>query len=565
MRSRIAVPTAALTAALALALSACSTPESGAGAGKGAGKGATPAAASAKVDYNPQPYENVKEGGTYTTAGTIDDQGNPFNANATLTAKRVWFWYNPDVITYSPTGEVQYNPDYLSDVKVSVAGGKNQRVVLTLNPKATYNDGTPIDWTAVKATWQANNGTDKKYNAAETEGYAQIASVTRGKDDKQAVIDFKGVAPWWSSLFTTFLHPKAATVAGYNDAYVKKVHPEWGAGPYTVGTFDAKAGDLTFVRNPKWWGKKGRLDRRVYVNLESAAAANAFKNGQIDYSSAGDAEGLKRLSGVQGTEIRQGGSPFAYSFYVNAKSPNLQDVQVRKALLESVDRAQIAKIQFQGLGDYSEPLPGSLLLFSFQKGYSDNVGAVIKHDPEDAKRTLDAAGWKPGGDGIREKDGKKLTVTYTLRGDDPLEKATAGALVQMLKPVGIQVELKNSTDADFAKILTDRSFDIFLVGNRSSDPFGARYLCEFYCTDSGSNIVSIGNPALDKEIRAVSAIADPVRQTAEANAVERKALAQYGYLPLFSGPSIYGVRNGLANVGATIFGTPLPETVGWQK
>ncbi|MGW2711325.1 hypothetical protein ACWC4J_20395, partial [Streptomyces sp. NPDC001356] len=31
------------------------------------------------------------------------DQGNPFNANATLTASRVWFWYNPDVITYSPT------------------------------------------------------------------------------------------------------------------------------------------------------------------------------------------------------------------------------------------------------------------------------------------------------------------------------------------------------------------------------------------------------------------------------------------------------------------------------
>ncbi|WP_369182325.1 ABC transporter family substrate-binding protein [Streptomyces sp. Y1] len=565
MRSRIAVPAAALTAALALALSACSSTGPGApDAGKAPGQGSSATAASAKVDYNPQPYDNVKEGGTYTSAGTIDDQGNPFNANATLTAKRVWFWYNPDVITYSPTGEVQYNPDYLSDVKSEVVDG-NQRVVLTLNPAATYNDGTPIDWTAVKATWQANSGADKEYNAADTEGYSLITSVTRGTDDKQAVIEFKGAAPWWSSLFTTFLHPKAATVAGYNDAYVKAVHPEWGAGPYTVGTFDAKTGDLTFVRNPKWWGKKGKLDKRVYVNLESDAAANAFKNGQIDYTSAGDAEGLKRLSGVQGTGIRQGGSPFAYSFYLNAKSPNLQDIQVRKALLESVDRAQIAKIQFQGLGDYSEPLPGSLLLFSFQKGYSDNVGAVIKHDPEDAKKTLDAAGWKPGSDGIREKDGKKLTVTYTLRGNDPLEKATAGALVQMLKPVGIQIDLKTSTAADFSKILTDHSFDIFLVGNRAPDPFGTRYLCQFYCSDSSSNIVSIGSPDLDKEIHAVAAIADPDQQTTQANAVERKALEQYGYLPLFSGPSIYGIKTGLANVGATIFATPLPETVGWQK
>ncbi|MGW0885929.1 ABC transporter family substrate-binding protein [Streptomyces sp. NPDC002671] len=563
MRPRIAVPAAALTAALALAVTACG-PSGSPDAGKASGKSTTPAAASAKVDYNPRPYDDIKDGGTYTTTGSFDDQGNPFNANATLTATRVWFWYNPDVITYSPTGETQYNPDYLSKVKVSVTGG-NQRVVLTLNPKATYNDGTPIDWRAVKATWQADNGTNKSYNASNTEGYSHITSVTRGADDKQAVVDFKGVAPWWSSLFTTFLHPKAATVANFNDAYVKKAHPEWGAGPYTVGKFDTKTGDLTFVRNPKWWGKKGKLDKRVYVNLESNAAVNAFKNGQIDYAPTGDAEGLKQLTGIKGTGIRQGGSPFAYSFYVNAKSPNLKDIQVRKALLESIDRTQIAKIQFQGLGGYSEPLPGSLLLFSFQKGYSDNVGAVIKHDPEAAKKILDAAGWKPGNDGIREKGGKKLTVTYTLRSGDPLEKATAGALVAMLKPVGIQVTLKNSTEADFAKILTDRSFDIFLVGNRSTDPFGARYLCQFYCTDSDSNIVSIGTPELDKEIHAVSAIADPDKQIAQANAVERKELAQYGYLPLFSGPSIYGVKNGLANVGATIFGTPLPETVGWQK
>ncbi|MER6686730.1 ABC transporter family substrate-binding protein [Streptomyces olivaceoviridis] len=564
MRSSIA-PASALTVALALALTATACSSSGAGApnaGK-AGNGSTPAVASAKVDYNPQPYDNIKDGGTYTTPGTFDDQGNPFNANATLTASRVWFWYNPDVITYSPTGDVQYNPDYLSDVKVTVTGG-NQRVVLTLNPKATYNDGTPIDWRAVKATWQANNGSNKDYNATNTEGYRNIVSVTRGTDDRQAVIDFKGVDPWWSSLFTTFLHPKAATVANFNDAYVKKAHPEWGAGPYTVGTFDTKSGNLTFVRNPKWWGKRGKLDKRVYVNLDSEAAINAFRNGQVDYASTGSAEGLKQISGVNGTEIRRGGSPFEYSLYVNSKSPVLKDVEVRKALLESVDRTQIAKIQFQGL-DYSEPLPGSALLYSFQKGYSDNVSSVIKYAPDEAKKALDAAGWKADGDGVREKNGTKLRVGYTLLGDDPLEKATANAFAAMLKPVGIQVDIKKADEADFSKILSDRDFDLFLSGNRSTDPFGARYLYQFYGTDSDSNLTGTGTPELDKEIHAASRISDPARQTAQANAIERKELAQYAFLPLYSGPSVYGVKKGLANVGATIFGTPLPETVGWQK
>ncbi|MEU2625241.1 ABC transporter family substrate-binding protein [Streptomyces sp. NPDC007157] len=562
MRPRIA-PASALAVALALTATACSSSGSDTPDAGKAAKGTTPAVASAKVDYNPQPYSDIKDGGTYTTPGTFDDQGNPFNANATLTATRVWFWYNPDVITYSPTGDVQYNPDYLSDVKVTVTGG-NQRVVLTLNPKATYNDGTPIDWRAVKATWQVNNGSNKDYNASNTEGYRNIASVTRGADDKQAVIDFKGVDPWWSSLFTTFLNPKAATVANFNDAYVKKAHPEWGAGPYTVGTFDTKGGNLTFVRNPKWWGKKGKLDKRIYVNLDSDAAINAFKNGQVDYASTGSAEGVKQISGVNGTEIRRGGSPFEYSLYVNSKSAVLKDVQVRKALLESIDRTQIAKIQFQGL-DYSEPLPGSALLYSFQKGYADNVASVIKYAPDDARKILDSAGWKAGGNGIREKDGAKLTVGYTLLGDDPLDKATANAFAAMLKPVGIQVDIKKADEADFAKILSDRDFDLFLSGNRSTDPFGARYLYQFYGTDSDSNLTGTGTPELDKEIHAASQISDPSKQTAQANAIERKELAQYAFLPLFSGPSIYGVKKGLANVGATIFGTPLPETVGWQK
>ncbi len=207
------------------------------------------------------------------------------------------------------------------------------------------------------------------------------------------------------------------------------------------------------------------------------------------------------------------------------------------------------------------------MLYSFQKGgYEDNLSAVLKYDPAEAKKTLDAAGWKAGSDGVRAKDGKKLDVGgYTLLGDDPLGKATAGAFAAMLKPAGIHLVIKKGDDADFAKTISERRFDLFLSGNRSMDPFGARYLCDFYCSDRDSNITGSGSPALDKEIRATTEIADLDEQTAAVNKVERKALQEYAFLPLFSGPSTYGVKKGLANVGATIFYTPLPETVGWQK
>ncbi|MFE3503907.1 ABC transporter family substrate-binding protein [Kitasatospora sp. NPDC059160] len=566
MRRKLALPLA-LVAAVTVAATACSSSSSSGGSSSagGAGQNAKNAAkvASSVTDYNPQPYDNVKDGGTYTTAGTFDEQGNPFNVNGTLNSVRIWSWYNADAITYSPTGEVQYNPDYYSDVKVSVEGG-DQKVVITLNPKAVFNDGTPIDWRAIEATWKANNGSNKDYAANSTDGYDRITSVTRGADDKQAVIAFKGVNPSWSALFTTFLHPEAATVDNFNKAYVKTAHPEWGTGPYTVGTWDAHSGNITFVRNPNWWGRKGKLDKRVYVNLESGASINAFKNGELDYTSAVDAENLKQVKAVKDAEIRSGGSPFEYSLYLNTKSPLLGDLQVRKAVQESIDRPQIAKIQFQGL-DYTEPLPGSAVLFSFQQGYQDNVAAVLKYAPDEARKTLDAAGWTPGPDGIRTKDGKQLALGYTLLGDDPIEKATASALTAMLKSVGVKLDINKVSSNDFSKVLSERRFDLFISGNRSTDPFGARNLCDFYCSDRDSNITGAGTPELDQEIRATGQIADLGQQIEAVNKVEQKALQQYAFLPLYSGPSTYGIKKGLANVGATIFYSPLPETIGWQK
>jgi peptide/nickel transport system substrate-binding protein len=558
LRARAGTRTAALLAVFALGLAGC-----GADA-HSKQPHTTASAAPANVDYNPQPYDNIKDGGTLRVPGSVIEQGNPFHADANLAAARFWFWYNADAITYSPTGEVQYNPDYFTAVKTEVVGG-NQRVTITINPKATFNDGTPIDYRSVEATWKANNGSDKDYYASDTIPYSRITAVHAGTNDKQAIIEFNGVNAWWTALFTTLLHPKAAADATtFNTAYLKKVQPQWGAGPYVVTKYNPETGDATFERNPKWWGKKGKLDKRILVGLESQAAINAFRNGELDYASAGDAEGLKQISGVSGTEVRRGGSPFEYFLFLNAKAPLLTDIAVRKAILESVDRKQIAAINLQGL-DYSEPLPGSAILYSFQKGYHDNVSDVIKHDPAAAKRELDAAGWTVGTDGIRSKDGKKLELGYTLTGDDPLGKATANAFAAQLNAIGVKVDIKVVSENDFDSITSGRKFDLFLAGNRSLDPFGARYLDSFYGSTNNDNLTGVGTPELDQKIKAAAEIADPDQQIARANELEREGLAQYGFIPLFSGPSIYGVPKGLANIGATIFGTPLPETIGWEK
>ncbi|MFD0331369.1 ABC transporter substrate-binding protein [Streptacidiphilus monticola] len=178
---------------------------------------------------------------------------------------------------------------------------------------------------------------------------------------------------------------------------------------------------------------------------------------------------------------------------------------------------------------------------------------------------MDAAGWTAGSDGIRAKNGRKLEIGYTLIGSDPLDKALAQAFAAMLKQVGVKVDIRTVDESDFSKVLSTRDFDLFLSGNRSLDPFGQRYLCQEYCSTSASNLTGTGTAELDQQIKAVSQIADLDQQIAAANKVEQQELQQYAFLPLFSGPSIYAVKDGLANVGATIFGTPLPETIGWQS
>ncbi|MGH3783263.1 MAG: hypothetical protein ACRDRO_22265, partial [Pseudonocardiaceae bacterium] len=221
----------AATAALSVTLVACSGSPGGNANGGG---GDTAKSLAAQAQYNPQSYDNLKDGGTLTTAlPEISTQLNPFQGNTTQYSLDLWNWYNPVLTTSSADGKVTFNPDYLTDVKADTVNG-NTRITYTINPKATYNDGSPIDWTAFQATWKADNAQDKAYIVNSSDGYNRIASVNKGLDDRQAIVTFNGINVWRQGLFGTLLNPKALDPQVFNKGYIDNPHPEWGAGPYTV-------------------------------------------------------------------------------------------------------------------------------------------------------------------------------------------------------------------------------------------------------------------------------------------------------------------------------------------
>jgi peptide/nickel transport system substrate-binding protein len=550
----------AATAVLSIVLVAC-----GGGPGPGGGTaGESAQSLAAKTAYNPQPYDNLRDGGTLTTSlPEISPQFNTFQTDGTAYTLTIWRWYNPILITFTADGDAVYNPDYLTDVKAETVDG-NTRITYTINPRAAYNDGSPIDWRSFESTWTTSNGTNPEYLVSATDGYDRITSVARGADDRQAVVTFSGVNVWWPGLFNVLLHPAAADPAVYNQGYVNNPHNEWGAGPYQLQKFDPQNGTIVFERNPRWWGRPGKLDTRTFLTMEDSASLNAFKNGQIDAVGVGTKDRLAQVQGQPGTEIRKGPSLQLDYFTLNGESPILSDARVRKAALAAIDREQITKFHFNGLDYTAEPL-GSMLLFPFQKGYADNVGKVIRFDPEQAKRDLDAAGWTVGPDGVRVKDGQPLAFTYVNTGDDPVGKAIASGTAAMLKNVGIRLDIRQVPSGDFSKIVTGKQFDMFYSGLSQSDPFGLAYICQLYCSTSGLIKSGVNDPKNDALIRSVNALPTPEEQYARAAEAETAALATYGVLPTVNLPAIVAVKTGLANYGAGRFYTATPEMIGWQR
>lgn len=551
---------AAVAAALALGLSAC-------GGGTGGTEGGKVGGGEMKVG-NFVERDQVKDGGTFTTdAIEISTQFNTFHQDGTRYTLDVWRWYNPKLALFTPEGEWSFNDDYLTDFKQEDVDG-NTKLTITFRDEAVFNDGTPMDWTTIEATWKASNGKDPAFKASSTDGYDRIKSVTKGDTDKTAIVEFDGPWPWWQGLFNVVLHPKVvADPKIYDTGYIEEPNDQYGAGPYHVKSYDKNAGTIVFERNPKWWGDKGKLDERIFRAMEPTAALNAFKNGEIDATLVGNAERFTQVKDMEGIEIYKAVRPSTSLMVLNADTDILKDDKVREAVMKSLDRDAMAKIRFQGL-DYEEEVPGSLTLFSFQPGYEDNVAAAgIKYDPEAAKKLLDEAGWTEGDGGIREKDGEKLTLVLPLIGDDQMTQNLGKGVQAMMKEVGIDVQLDSRAASAFSDTITKKTFDMFMMGFASSDPFGMAYFCQIWCSNSELNKSGTGTPELDKKIQKDSAIADPDEQTKALNKLEVEGFQRHGIIPTFNGPSMYAVKKGMANFDteATGFYVGKPQDMGWTE
>ena len=515
-------------------------------------------------DYNPLERDQIKDGGELTLPILeVPEQSNSLHGNAIVDGTTLWRWYNPQMTLADGDGTWHPNPAYLTNVKDEEVDGKTV-VTYDINPDAVFNDDTPIDWRAFETMWKFSNAENPDVVANSTDGYDQIESVTAGESDKQAVVTYKQAYPWWQALFDRVLHPSVVDAQTFNEGYLKNPHPEWGAGPYKVDKFDYNSGTVSFVPNEKWWGEKPKLDKVTYRQMESQATINAYQAGEVDAVEIANKDHLAVAKTVKDTTLRGTLRPSNYLVTLNAKTPTLEDVKVREAVFTGMDRETLAQVRFNGM-DYTEDLPGSFALFQNQKGYQDNFGGLVTYDQDKAKQLLDEAGWAEGGDGIREKDGKKLTLRYVTFGDSQLVKSTAAAMQKMMKDIGVDLQVAERPSSDFSQVIAEREFDVLTSGFTSYDPYGVAYFKQVYASDSELNKSGTGTPEMDQKIAELQQLPTQEEQIERANELEKEALQQYGIMPYVNGPQLYATKDGLANYGSYAFALVPKENIGWAK
>ena len=240
-----------------------------------------------------------------------------------------------------------------------------------------------------------------------------------------------------------------------------------GTGPYVVT--DMKTDDhLSLTKNENYWNGTPKIDKLTIRTLSNGDTLSAaLQAGDIDaaYGMAYEAYPNFENDGFQFSSISTSRAFFAS---MNMTSPVIQDPAVRKAIAMGINKEGFVATLLEGHG-----VPGN---GAFPDGFSNFGGENVKtetYDPKEAEKILEEAGWKDSdGDGIREKDGKKLTIrwlTYPSRQELPL---LAESVQASLKEIGIEADI-NCT-ANRREFLADmNSWDIYasaLVTAPSGDP-----------------------------------------------------------------------------------------------
>ncbi|BBX45755.1 oligopeptide ABC transporter substrate-binding protein OppA [Mycobacterium cookii] len=498
-------------------------------------------------DINPQDPATLRDGGDLRLAisafpanfNELNIDGNTANV-ASIVAPTL-----PGAFITQADGTLRLNTDYFTAAELT--SSSPQVVTYTINPKAVWSDGSPITWEDLKAEVDACSGRDKRYLMASKAGFQRVASVTEGVDDRQAVVTFDHPYAEWRGMFAGGMQPRSMTrdPEAFNNGQLNAPGPS--AGPFLVSRVERSAQRIVLTRNPRWWGRKPRLNSITFLVLDSSAVIPALQNNAIDAAGVGTLDDMVTADRTPGVVIRSAPAPTWYHFTFNgAPGSVLADEKLRLAICRGIDRQTIVNVVQHGLTDHPLPLDNHIYVVG-QVGYQNN-SAPAAYNPEQAGKDLDALGWRRLG-AWREKDGRQLVIRDVLY-DSPSGRQIALVAQQNLADIGVKLVLDvKAGNGFFNQHVSVGDFDVVQFG-WMGNAFPLSALPQIYASDGDGNFGKIGNPAIDAKIDQTMSELDEGRARDLANQVDTMLWQEGFNLPLFQSPGDIAVRTDLANFGA---------------
>ncbi|WP_433193468.1 ABC transporter substrate-binding protein [Nocardia sp. CA-107356] len=296
-----------------------------------------------------------------------------------------------------------------------------------------------------------------------------------------------------------------------------------GSGPFTYTSWRQDASATVAKRAGYNWGSavfahqgEAYLDKIEFTVVpESGVRTGSLISGQLDAVSDALPQDAPQIEAASGRVLSTANPGVPFGFQANVTRGPLRDAAVRQALLPAIDRKQLVDTV---LGPQFKPATSTLA--SSTPGYQD-LSARLAYDPAKARGILDQAGWTPGGDGIRTKNGERLSFSVLFSQAFAGNQAILELVQQQLRQVGVELKLDLVSGPESTARQNVKDFDTTYYNTTRAD---GDILRTSFSVDGRNLNARDRIPALDEVLDGQLSAADTAARTALIRTAQQAVL-----------------------------------------
>jgi len=399
-------------------------------------------------------------------------------------------------------------------------------VNFVLRQDVHWHDGEPFTSRDVVFTY--NSIMDETVASPRKPDFDLIQTLTAPNPHEVHIIYRKPYSPalnsWMIGLLPAHILEGKPT-SWWNDEFNR--HPV-GTGPFKFSDWKTNE-SLRVVRNADYWQGAPWLDAVVFRYLPDPVSIRiAFMTRQTDFWGVDPWAVASFKEDPRFQVFRYPANQYNYVGW-NLRNPLFQDVRVRTAFAHAVNVPEMIKYILYGNGVQSNGI------FPPHFWFSDPSQKPISYDPKLAAKLLDEAGWVPGTDGIRVKDGKRLAFTLIVNQGNEVRKDIATIVQDNLRTVGAEVDVAIYEWAVFiSRFINKLEFDATVLGWSTGPDYDAYQVWHSSQTNPGQlNFVGYNNPKVDALLSQIRQEYDPVKIKSLAGQIQKTIFDDQPYLFLF--------------------------------